>query len=393
VLNLWRYLLGYYRLQAVGWNLEKLINIAVGRGLNLWDIKRNEEGILFNASIYSFSQLKEISQRLNCSLTIEDRNGIPFFLARLKKRKTLFVGPVLLITVLYLLSSFIWTIEVNGLETIPLAEVLETASAAGLRVGVWRSDLEPRQIESVLMTKIDKTAWVGLEIQGTRAILKIVEKVVIPPEDLKPCNLIADKDGLVTEIIVLEGKQMVKKGQTVKKGDILISGLVGHEGELAQTPIRAKGIVKGKVWYEAYAESPLVKYIEERTGNTFRTISLKINDKTIITQYQKNIPFRYYQQEEYVKKVVLWRNLVLPVETIITTSYEINRIPEQVDNDIAVLEAKNNALNSIRSQISQEAKITAQEYTELSTGDSNLVRVRLLVEVEESLGKTVPLVE
>lgn len=403
VLKLWRYILGFYQLQVVGWNLEKLINISASRGLNIWNISRDEGGLLLNASLYSFSQLKEISQRLNCSLTIKEKQGLPFIFAKLKKRKIFFIGPILLIIILYILSSFIWFIEIEGLDTLVLSDVLVAASEAGLNVGVWKSTLEPRQIERILMNKLDKTAWVGIEIQGTKAIIRLVEKVVIPPEDLRPCHLIAEKDGIITEIIVLEGKGMVKKGQTVKKGDLLISGLVelGEEesadeknnGFLLYKPVKAKGIVRGKTWYEAYAEVPLTRYSEKRTGHIFKTAGLKIYNQTIITQYKKNIPFRYYQREEYVKKFVLWRNLVAPVEAIITTYYEVNRIPEQLGKEQALLEAKNVALNIIRTQISQEAKIISQEYFDLLTTDLNLVRVKLLVEAEEDLGKTIAITE
>jgi similar to stage IV sporulation protein len=403
VLKTYHYLIGYYKLRIKGWNLEKLINIAVSRGVNIWDVQRDRDGLVLNTSTYSYIQLKEISKTIDCLLEIEGKYGLPFFLARLRRRKILLVGPILFIIIIYILSSFIWSIEVNGVETIPTAEVLTAAKEAGLKVGVWKSDLELRQIERSLMTKLDKTAWVGIEIKGTKAFIKIVEKVVIPPEDPRPSHIIADKDGIITEVIVLEGKQLVKKGQTVKKGDILISGLMeDHITETSeeenyliprQRMVKAKGIIKARVWYEAYAESPLIKYTEQRTGKELKITGLKIGDKLIITQHKKEVPFRYFQKEEYVKRITFWRNLNLPVEAIITTYYEVNRIPEQIERDTALLDAKNLALNIVREQISQEAKIIEQKYTEILTSDPNLVRVRLLVEVEEELGQSVPIEE
>ena len=41
-----------------------------------------------------------------------------------------------------------------------------------------------------------------------------------------PCNLIASKKGRIASILVRSGSAKVKKGDKVKPGDVLISGIV-----------------------------------------------------------------------------------------------------------------------------------------------------------------------
>ena len=45
-------------------------------------------------------------------------------------------------------------------------------------------------------------------------------------EQNTPCDIIASKDGVIEEIILLRGEALVEPGQTVSAGDVLITGRV-----------------------------------------------------------------------------------------------------------------------------------------------------------------------
>ena len=67
---------------------------------------------------------------------------------------------------------------------------------------------------------------VSARIEGTRLILNIQEGI-IPQKtnsNTSPCNLLADKDGVITDMIVRRGIPVKKPGDSCKKGELLVSG-------------------------------------------------------------------------------------------------------------------------------------------------------------------------
>ncbi len=94
-------------------------------------------------------------------------------------------------------------------------------------------------------------------------IIKIVEATIPEtPQLLSPRHLVASKNAMVTEIFAEKGKPVVKPNAYVRKGDILISGILGDEAH--QQTVVAQGKVKG--WY---GTSLLSRY--RLSGSTKRT--------------------------------------------------------------------------------------------------------------------------
>ena len=90
----------------------------------------------------------------------------------------------------------------------------------------------------------------GIDIEGTNAKVEVVEAKqkpdIIDPEDY--CNIISDKEGMIVKITAKNGTQMVKEGDIVQKGDILIGGWI--EGKYTGTRyLHSEGEILAKVWY------------------------------------------------------------------------------------------------------------------------------------------------
>ena len=87
----------------------------------------------------------------------------------------------------------------------------------------------------------------------------------------EPCNIIASQDCTITEIVTASGTPVVKAGDDVKKGDILISGAVylyDDNNEVLDTNyVSAEGTVYGICVYHYKDTVPLSCYSKEYTGN------------------------------------------------------------------------------------------------------------------------------
>ena len=128
-------------------------------------------------------------------------------------------------------------------------------------------------------------------MKGTNVIITLVEaeeKPEIIDKD-EYCNIVAAEQGMITKITADTGTSLVKVGDIVKKGDILIGGYM--QGKYTDTRyVHAKGEVKAKVWYTKKATSGLTREISEETGSRENKYSININNfvwlKTIVYGYR-----------------------------------------------------------------------------------------------------------
>ena len=68
--------------------------------------------------------------------------------------------------------------------------------------------------------------WVKARIEGSKLKVSAVERQSPPSiisED-SPCNLVAKRDGEVIRVYTTAGTSVVKKGDMIRKGQILVKG-------------------------------------------------------------------------------------------------------------------------------------------------------------------------
>lgn len=395
-LRLFNYLRGYLVIQITGMTTEKLINLCACKGIYLWDIQWRQHLIISKMRIGDFRRLRPLLRKTNCKVKIKWRYGLPFFIYRIRNRKMLLVGGVLFCLSLYGLSSFVWFIGVTGLVNLPREAVLSTAGQAGLKPGALKVTLDLKHVEHTLSMQFPEISWTGVTIQGTRANIEVAEKTLQPVHDNAPAHIIATKDGIMEEIIALLGEAAVQRGETVRTGQVLISGNIipktkDDAGNLIPAPngqtqkVRAKGIAKARIWYQAYGESGLTKQVRQRTGRTFSHVVLKVGEWEKIVK-AGIIPFGDYDVEQTSKKPPSWRNKHLPVESNIITFYETTVTDLQLTQDEAREAAKEIASESLRRQLPEVAQVLSRNIEVIKTSETELVRVKIVVEALEDIG-------
>ena len=80
------------------------------------------------------------------------------------------------------------------------------------------------------MAKSTAVAWLNINRRGTVAYVTVLEKEVHGQEVKEGySNVVAACDAVIEEISVVRGVACVKVGDSVKKGDLLISGVLPEE--------------------------------------------------------------------------------------------------------------------------------------------------------------------
>lgn len=397
------YLTGYLLVLIEGEVPVKVINMALARGIFLWDIMELEKGkILLKVRVYAFRPLARIVRKCACRIKIMEKRGLPFQIVRLKKRKTLALGGIFFLLSLYILSSFVWFIDVQGNEDLTDGEIKKIAADLGLKPGVVINKLDFDKLEKEMQEAHPKLAWVGINIQGTKVTIEVSEKVLIPDieENLKG-HLVARESGIIEEMLVLKGTPQVKEKDKVIKGQILISGIVYPELILNEdgtyTPggipelVRAKGIVRARVLHSVRASCFLKERETYFTGEKIEQVLLKCGERIFVLKGPKNVPFQYYDKKTAVKTFPAWRNLHVPVELITNIYLEQIKKVKEYTFESAYQEAVKRAENALAKTLPKDARVL-NKIPQVNSGQGNeLVEVEVTWECLENIAVFQPI--
>jgi similar to stage IV sporulation protein len=346
LLRLWNYIRGYVIILVEGYFLERFINICTHRQVFLWDIKRrNDFAMTLKLSIKGFKMLRPISRKSQCRVRIVKKKGLPFILNKYKQRKAFMFGAVLFIVIINLLASFIWDIEISGNKEIRTADVLQKLAVIGVKPGVLKYGIDVDRVAKTLVLQISELSWVSFEIRGTRAKLFVEERRQPPsliPRNM-PCNIIAKRDGLISSIVVKNGQEMVEEGDTVIKGQLLVSGVIENEHEPEQKKlVHSIAEIKARTWYEGNSTTNIKTVEAVRTGKEKKVYTLMLLKNKIKLPLNKDINFQNYDKIELKKVLQIGENLILPFGVIVEKYYENELIDKELSLDEAKKIAKEN---------------------------------------------------
>lgn len=273
--TLWRIVGGVVVIKVKGPRIERFLSRVARAGIALWDAERLSTGMLVaQVRAADFKRIRALCRRQGWSIAIVEKRGLPFLVARILKRKLLALGAVGSLFALYLASGYIWFIDVSGDAAVSPARILAVAEEAGLRRGMRSDQLDPQRVQLELLLNVEELSWATVHVQGTRALIEVAGRSALDPALTRPGDVIAARDGIIEKLTVLQGRALVAEGETVRRGDLLISGFIPpddprHRELLAagKPPyVRADGIVTARVWYEGAARVRLVTERSEPTG-------------------------------------------------------------------------------------------------------------------------------
>ena len=344
------YILGYVRITVEGYYIERFINICRNNKIIIWNLKRDKSVQLnLNIGIKDFKKIKKIAKKTKCKVKIIKKKGLPFLFNRYKKRK-IFFGFLLLILVLIGISSnFIWNIEIKIENAEQLDNIYEDITSAGLETGKMKNKINTKEIINQIRLKRNDIAWMGIELKGTNAIVKLVKAEskpdIVDEEDY--CNIVSDKVGVITKINAKNGTLAVNVGDTVKVGTVLINGWM--EGKYTGIRyVHAQGDIEAKVWYTKSTKILYNTTESSETGNIENKYKIKFNNFEI--NLSKRVSkFKIYDTIDAEKKFKLFSDFYLPITLIKTTNKEEKEETKNYDFE----QAKNLGVQQLEEELNK----------------------------------------
>lgn len=314
-----KYVRGYLRIRVSGFSPERFMNLCSNKGILLWKIEREGDVYYMNIHLDGFRALRPIVRKTGTKVAVLERCGLPFFLPKLFRRKA-FIGGLMLAVAFWMISSlFIWDIQTAGNYRIT-DDVFNTfLREQQVTVGMKKSGLDIGALEKEIRRTFPEITWASARLSGTKLLIEIKENdaPIITQQAAAEMGseLVTDYDGTIVAIIVRSGVPMVKVGDAVAKGDVLVAGNVPVYNEDATVREYLYVDADADIWLEhamSFSARLPFDYIQkEYTGRTKKRFYLRIGNHEWKMPQER--PFLVYDSLIRESRPLVFEKLSIPV--------------------------------------------------------------------------------
>lgn len=250
-----------------------------------------------------------------------DDEGLLANLNRYSHRFGVLVGIIILFLGVYISSLFVWRIDVSGNNTVSDEEIIDLLEDSGFSLGKFIPNVRYDDIHNKFLMCSDNISWISINIKGNVASVLVKERM---HENFTPkityTNVVSKEDAQIALVQLYSGEKVVSLGDIVKKGDLLISGVINSQS-LGTRYIHANGIVKGYVNKPISLKIPLTCEKKVYAGDEFQEKNLKIFSKFIKFSPKYRNHVELCDKIEETERLCLFGKIELPIE-IVTTRYK-----------------------------------------------------------------------
>ena len=226
-MGLWRSLNGVITVEILSADPVRTLAKIQNMGITLENVQFQDElSIQFQIRRQDIKWIEKITDRHGDKLKIVSREGVFWKAQSLMHRPVLVVGLLILILLTVFLPTRIYFFKVEGNKSVPTRQILEVASKQGISFGVSRREVRSEKVKNAVLQAIPELEWTGINTSGCVATISVRERQNGEQAEERHgvSSIVAIRDGIIEDITVTSGSPVVKSGQAVKAGQLLISG-------------------------------------------------------------------------------------------------------------------------------------------------------------------------
>lgn len=389
------FLRGYVVLRVEGRRPDAFLARLVAEGARFRAARREGQALVLRLGLRDFRGVRPAARGCRVRVRIAGRGGLPFLVARVRRRPALAGALVAAAAAGVVLSHCVWFVQVRGADRLPPAEILRAAAAAGLRPGVWRGGLDTEAVAAHILRTVPDLSFAGVSLRGTLATISVAERSLPPPGHADagvPGDVVAAHGGIVRGLAVTAGLPEVRPGESVRAGQVLIRGVVrmapsrqAGSGGARDVPVHAAGVVLAVQTYEAYAEAPASLTVGVPTGQVHVRRVLVVGRHALVLAGRRPVPWAAYRLERGQWGPLRWRGLAVPVELLTLRYLQVRPHERPLAPDAAASVAAAQARAFLLRQLPAHARILQQRQT-TTLLPGGRVGVELWVESEDNIG-------
>lgn len=369
-----------YRILIQGKNVSYFVSLLIGKHVSIYQKEEVPSGVILLVDAEGWKIIQEI--KTSYSITILNRYGIAKIQYLVHKYFVFLLGIVFFLGIIFFLSHVIFQVDVVHSNELIRSIIYEDLKQFGIERFHFKVSYEEKEeiVEKILEKETEKIEWLEIEEVGTKYIVRVEErKKSKEKKACRPQNIVAKKDAMILEIHAEEGEVKKKKLDYVKRGDVIISGLIYNKEDIVSKRC-ARGQVLGEVWYQVTLEIPKHYHEEKVTGKKKRKLEVQF----LNTTYHLFSHYDTYQK----KSKVLLKSRLLPIQFLFSTYLETEVIDEKYTLDSIDSKVYSLALEKLSQQLSKDDEVISKKILKKYEKDSKII-VEVFFRVKEDITDTV----
>lgn len=315
------FLKGYLLMEVSGYGAERFINLCKLKNIYLWELKPCANKYLMKISATDFHSLEEIIHKTDVKVDILKKYGLPFFFQKKHSRVYNLIFLILAVSLIFISNLFVWKIEFSGNLTVSDEQITDFLKKYNVDIGSLKSSVEYEKIEKELRKEFSIIKWCSVSVKGNTLYIGIEENGLLDLQktenstELYYSDILANADGVIEEIMVRNGVPLVNIGDTVTKGQILVTGAVPIYNDALEITnyhyydADADILLRTTMVYQE--DIPEIYSQKEYTGRKKKINYLKIFDKDIHLPFHPS--YAYYDIYTTNEQIVLFDTIKIPV--------------------------------------------------------------------------------
>jgi|GEM_PF-5812794 len=384
---MWYFITGYVKINVKGLSIESFLNSLARYGIRIADLKRlsrTKARLVLSRSDYIKAQRLIKSGSIECEVFA--RRGIPYIVKTLLSRPALAAGIMLMLALVYLSGDFVASVRFIGdFDAATLKSLQNTVENLGIYRGAYMRGWDFDEKEELILRAVPNLIFVSMSRAGMDVTIEAIQASIGPEPEFRyePCNIVSDKDCKLYKISVLSGTPVVREGDVVSRGDLLVSGVVEVANRSPLT-VRAIADIRASVWYSFVETGKTYDIVKNPTGRSRDVHTLVFGGKTL---FQGKFPdYGHYDES---KRTVELLPGIMPMYLDISHLSEYHASVIQAD----ILERRqylcDKALQGVLALVPEDAEIVDQWVNIDMNGDDIIVEA--FIEVIEDVGVQVPM--
>lgn len=229
---------GYVQMKVISADCTALLHFLNLKGIQITDVRFVDDlTICFCVRRRDHKYVRQLLKEREEQTRVLSVFGAYWNVKKLFRRPILVFGVLFLLFLIIYLPTRILFVGVVGNDDVPTNLILDKAENCGITFGVSRESIRSEKVKNRLLESIPELQWVGVNSYGCFAVISVQEMTDNKTEETAPfCeNIVAARDGIITQIAVTRGVAKCEVGQSVKKGQVLVSGYADHGFKLTAT--------------------------------------------------------------------------------------------------------------------------------------------------------------
>ena len=209
-----------------GLNLDRFLHSAKNKGITLYDIEKiNNKRLLVSVSIKESENFFAIAKELCYNIKKVKEKGVFLPLLMLCRKIGIVIGGVIFCIASYTYNDFIYGFSFTGSGSVCEREIVAYLNDIGIKPFSRFSDINIQTLEDQILAKSPYLSFVGITKKGNALCFDLA----LANENTDTLlgniySLKSDVDGTVERIKVYRGTAVIKEGDNVKSGDLLVDG-------------------------------------------------------------------------------------------------------------------------------------------------------------------------